>query len=234
MTVPHSWEAMEGSKFWDQDDISSDNPARFDGAGHYRKTFQATKEEGKRYRLEFRGVRERARVWLNGKQVAMHEGLGAPFSIDVTEELLSGENELKVKVLRLASHRKGEDGEWKEIEGVHTPYPKAPDYWPYAGITGSVALWEEAETTVRKLQVRPQGGKLQARAYVTNTSEEDFSGEIRLECDAMEEPVILKKLSLAKGESRVVVFEGALRTGAARWSPGSPNSHQVSRPVARE
>ena len=32
----------------------------------------------------------------------------------------------------------------KEIEGVHTPYPKAPDYWPYAGITGSVALWEES------------------------------------------------------------------------------------------
>ena len=75
---------MKGSKFWDKDDISPANPARFDGAGWYRQNFEAEKKTGKRYRLEFRGVRERARVWLNGKQVAMHEGLGAPFSIDVT------------------------------------------------------------------------------------------------------------------------------------------------------
>ena len=227
VTVPHSWEAMAGSKFWDQDDISLANPARFDGAGWYRKEFESDKEAGKRYRLEFRGVRERARVWLNGKQVAMHEGLGAPFSIDVTDEIRSGVNELKVKVLRLASHRKGEDDKWHEIEGVHTPYPKAPDYWPYAGITGSVALWEEGEVTIRKLQVRPQGDTLQVRAFVSNTSKEDFLGKIRLQSEVLKDEVASKEVSIARGKSRAVSFELALQKDAARWHPESPNLHQL-------
>ena len=231
--VPHSWEAMEGSKFWDIDDISSDNPARFDGAGWYRKTFSTSKEAGKRYRLEFRGVRERARVLLNGKEVAMHEGLGAPFSIDVTEELQAGENKLQVKVLRLANHSQREDGEWDEIEGVHTPYPKAPDYWPYAGITGSVALWEEGETTMRKLQVRTKGESLQVRAYVTNASESDFAGEVRLESPVLKE-AFSKELSLTKGESRVVEFKAALREEASRWSPETPALHQLSATLVRD
>lgn len=232
--VPHSWEAMEGSKFWDKNDVSSANPARFDGAGWYRKGFAAEKEEGKRYRIEFRGVRERARVWLNGKQVAMHEGLGAPFSIDVTDALLAGENELKLKVLRLPAHRKREDGGWDEIEGVHTPYPKAPDYWPYAGITGSVVLWEEGETTLRKLQVRSMGDKLQVRACVTNTSEKKFSGEIRVKSLVLEGQVAGKGVSIPAGGSRVVGFELPLRKDAARWNPDEPALHEVSAELVEE
>ncbi|MGJ8726446.1 MAG: glycoside hydrolase family 2 protein [Roseibacillus sp.] len=228
VNVPHSWEGMEGSKFWDKNDVSPANPARFDGAGWYRRTLDVQKEPGKRYRLEFRGVRERARVWLNEKQVAMHEGLGAPFSIDVTEKLMSGENELRVKVLRLASHRKREDGGWDEIESVHTPYPKAPDYWPYAGITGSVVLWQEGATTIRKLQVRPMGERLQVRAYVTNASDKDFVGELRLKSLVMEGLLVTKELAIAKGESRVVTFEMELRKDAARWSPETPTLHQLS------
>ena len=227
IVVPHSWAAMEGSKFWDIDDFSSANPARFNGAGWYRRTFSCSKKEGRRYRLEFRGVRERARVWLNDKQVAMHEGLGAPFSIDVTDALVSGENTLKVKVLRFASYRQKEDGSWDEIEGIHTPYPKAPDYWPYAGITGSVALWEEGETSIRKVQVCTQGDQFSARVFLANVSDKGFEGELSLQSPVFAEPPSSIEFSLAAGAVEMHEFRGTLSEKTIRWSPNTPQLYRL-------
>jgi len=99
VTIPHCWSMMEGSSFWKKENSSSDNPARYIGAGWYHKVFEATPDPQRRYRLEFRGVRERARILLNGKEIAMHEGIGAPFSLDVTQSLKPGKNELRLKPL---------------------------------------------------------------------------------------------------------------------------------------
>lgn len=227
VVVPHNWEAMAGSKFWDQDDISHSNPARFDGAGWYSRKLSVEKKSKRRYRLEFGGVRERVRVWVNERLVAMHEGLGAPFSIDVTDALVAGENEVKLKVLRLANHRRGEDGKWEEIEGVHTPYPKAPDYWPYAGITGSVALWEEEEATIRKIQVRTRGDQLLVRAFIANAGSEPFVGELTLDSSVFEQSLVSQEVMLASGEVRVVEFERVLRPESIRWTPSTPQLYEL-------
>ncbi|WP_411845582.1 sugar-binding domain-containing protein [Roseibacillus persicicus] len=225
--VPHNWEAMEESKFWDQDDTTFENPARFNGAGHYRRVLFCDKKEDRRYRLEFGGVRERARVWVNGKEVAQHEGLGASFSVEVTDELVSGENEVRVKVLRLANHRKGEDGKWREIEGIHTPYPKAPDYWPYAGMTGSVALWEESEVTIRKVQVRTEGNELKGRVVISNRSAKKQEGKITLASSALADGTFERQVSLEPESVRVLEFSKTLDSQAGRWSPAEPNLHQL-------
>ena len=225
--VPHNWEAMPESKFWDINDQTTSNPARFDGAGWYRKTFSFQKQENRRYRLEFRGVRERARVWLNDKPLAMHEGLGAPFSIDITEALLSGENSLKLKVLRLANFRKKKDGSWKELEGTHTFYPKAPDYWPYAGMTGSVALWDEPETTVRKVQVRTHGDQLVARVFLTNTGKKPWQGEVTVESEALSSSPLTQSVTLSAGQVRVVEFTAPTNKQTIQWTPNSPQRYQL-------
>lgn len=227
VNVPHNWEAMEESKFWDKDDTTFQNPARFDGAGHYRRTFSCEKKDGRRYRLELQGVRERARVWVNGREVAQHEGLGAPFSIDVTGDVVAGENEVRIKVLRLPNHRKRDDGGWDEIEGVHTPYPKAPDYWPYAGLTGSVALWEESPVTMRKLQARTEGEQLTVRVVVANSTRNEVAGEVRLKSTAFASLVAKRKVTLPPSAVQVVEFTEDLSPDAPRWSPSDPALHPL-------
>ena len=234
ITVPHCWGMMKGSSFWKKENSSSDNPARYTGAGWYRKAFEVNPASERRYRLEFRGVRERARILLNGKEIAMHEGLGAPFSLDVTASLRPGKNEIRLKVLRHTSYRKDAKGKWQEVESTHTPYPKAPDYWPYAGITGSVALWEEAQTTIRKIQTRTKDGHLQLNAIIANQSSDEFKGELVLSSEILPNGSHLTPVTIPAGEVIVIQEKFALQKGTKHWSPDSPVLHKLSAQLRRE
>lgn len=66
--------------------------------GYYRCTLAVSKQEKHRYFLDFGGVFEQATVFLNDQEVG-HHGYGpSPFSLDVTDALISGDNALLVKV----------------------------------------------------------------------------------------------------------------------------------------
>ena len=225
--VPHCWGQMPGSQFWKKDNLSSKNPATYAGVGWYRKSFEVSPVEGKRYRLEFRGVRERARVFVNDHLVALHEGVGAPFAIDVTRFLKAGENEVRLKVWRHAIYRKDNEGKWHETSGEHTPYPKSPDYWPYAGVTGSVALWEESAKTIRKVQVKTVGDQLVVRAVIENQSREGFRGEVRIASEALGAETLTREVMIPAGKVKVVEMTHALGAGVKRWSPDSPQLYSL-------
>src|SRR5215211_677657 len=53
----------------------------------YARTFPAPQEPGERLLLHFGAVDYRAAVWVNGRQVATHEGGHTPFSADITPAL---------------------------------------------------------------------------------------------------------------------------------------------------
>ena len=53
---------------------------------------------GQRCLLHFDGVDHACAFWVNGMQMAVHEGAYQPFSVDITDELNWGENELLVCV----------------------------------------------------------------------------------------------------------------------------------------
>ncbi len=65
----------------------------------YRRTFKKPemKEKG-RLLLQFGAVDWHAKVWVNGKLVGQHTGGFDPFTIDITEALNDGEQELIVRV----------------------------------------------------------------------------------------------------------------------------------------
>jgi len=87
-------------------------PARFKpgqkyyrGVGLYRLRFSAFSGDGAKYQpgdrvlLHFEGVLTRADVWLNGKYIGWHLGGYTPFTFDITDAFLPGEeNLLAVKV----------------------------------------------------------------------------------------------------------------------------------------
>jgi beta-galactosidase len=90
VNVPHNWDAYEGYRR-----MLHGNKH---GYAWYKKPFTVNKQNDKRYFLFFEGVGSYATVWLNGKQVGSHEGGRTTFTIDVTNEILSGKkNDLAIR-----------------------------------------------------------------------------------------------------------------------------------------
>lgn len=121
----------------------------FSGTAVYHKNFDIAKEDDKAYILDLGDVRESARVTLNGKEVCTL--FAHPFSVDITQELAFGENQLSIQVTNLAANRLralelSQDYEWKkfyEINMVNIHYQKfdAPQWKTQAsGLLGPVSI----------------------------------------------------------------------------------------------
>lgn len=228
--VPHCWDMMPGADFGNWKDNSPANPPHYNGAAWYRLEFDHAPQPGKRQRLEFLGVQQRARIYLNGREIALHEGGGQPFSIDITDTLRPGRNLLALKVIRRASHepmKPGENKEPREIEQIHGPHPKAPDNWPYAGITREVSLITENPVTIRKTQLRTQRGHLEAAVIVSNRGDRASECRVSLESSALAGAVEPQDVTIPAAGVRVLRFRTRLRPDAALWSPAKPVLHPV-------
>ncbi len=228
VTVPHCWDMMPGGRFWDWSDRSPANPPLYDGAAWYRKDFGFQPTEGKRQRIEFLGVQQRARVFLNGTLLALHEGGGQPFSIDVSKTIRPGTNTLAVQVIRLPNFRPKTDGKgFEEIETTHTQHPKAPDNWPYAGISRTVTLITENPATIRKTQIRTRGGNLEAVVCLSNHGGETREFNVTVTCAAITPPPP-QKIRLAPNQNGVLRFSAPLKPDAGTWSPETPVVHTLT------
>jgi beta-galactosidase len=64
----------------------------------YRRTFTAGPAGGRRTLLNFEAVDYRCEVFVNGRPVGTHQGGHTPFSLDVTDVVRQGSNELVVRV----------------------------------------------------------------------------------------------------------------------------------------
>jgi beta-glucuronidase len=229
--VPHCWDMMPGGRFHDWRVTTPANPPHYNGAAWYRLEFDHRPAPGKHHRIEFLGVQQRARIHLNGREIALHEGGGQPFSIDVTKFLRDGKNLLALKVIRRPNHQPLQPGDSKEpteIEQIHGPHPKAPDNWPYAGITRDVTLITENPVTVRKTQLRTKDDHLEAAAILTNHGDQASRVTVSLESPAISKPPEPRTLELASGSARVIRFSAPLRKDATPWTPETPITHDVA------
>jgi beta-glucuronidase len=228
VTVPHCWDMMKGGRFWDWSDRSFRNPPFYDGVAWYRRDFVAPAADGKARRLVFLGIPHRVSIFLNGGRIALHEGGGQPFSLDVTDKLRPGSNTLAVRIVRLPNFREKPDGKgFDEIEYVHTRHPKAPDNWPYAGIPRSISLITEDTSAIRKVLVHPEKGTLQAAVCLSNEGDEARSISIALDSPAIHRPEP-QAVRLAPGKMRVLRFNVTLKPDATRWSPANPALHTLT------
>lgn len=88
ITVPYSYTFPK----------SGVNVAQYHPVVWYRRQFDLSPDESKRYLLTFEAVDYASDVWLNGTHIAHHEGGHTPFTVDITENL-HPVNELVVKVV---------------------------------------------------------------------------------------------------------------------------------------
>ena len=84
----------------------------------YRKKFTLNEEfEGKRTLLNFEAVDWQCSIWVNSKLVGEHTGGYNPFSFDITDVLVEGENELVVKVFDPTDE--GHQQRGKQVQKTH-------------------------------------------------------------------------------------------------------------------
>jgi hypothetical protein len=144
----------------------------------YQRTFEFYKTD-LRVLLHFGAVDYKARVWLNGHYLGMHEGGHTPFSFDITDELKSGGEQLLVVCadddpLDLTKPRGKQD--W-QLAPHSIWYPRTTGIWQ------TVWIEEVAQNYIERLRITPilERWEISVEAFITGPSEE-LKLEVILRC----------------------------------------------------
>ncbi len=111
-----------------------------EGAVWYKKTFNYSRQAGKRLFLYFGAVNYTADVYLNGQLLGRHEGGFTPFQFELTAIAAEGENSLIVK----ADNSRRKDG----LPGL------GYDWFNYGGITREVYLVETNNSFIEDYSIQ--------------------------------------------------------------------------------
>ncbi len=169
----------------------------------YRRRFAAP--DAPRLMLHFGAVDYRAAVFVNGVQVASHEGGHTPFSVDVSEIAGKPDNELVVRAEDPLSDRTIPRGKqhW-------TPSPEGIFYTPTSGIWQPVWLEPLPERHVETLRTVPD---LDARSV-----------DVTVAGDGVPEITVMfggRDVGRRTGSGRISLGE------IHPWSPEEPNLYEV-------
>jgi beta-galactosidase/beta-glucuronidase len=172
----------------------------------YRRRFTAP--EADRLLLHFGAVDYRATVWVNGEQVAVHEGGHTPFSVDITGVVRTKGNFIVVRAEDPLADKTIPRGKqyWQEI-------PESIFYTPTIGIWQTVWLEPVPRRSIEALRVQPDldDGAVHVEVVAEGTVEVIVSLEG-------------KAVSRWRGDSRRVRL--ALDQVVA-WSPDAPHLYDL-------
>lgn len=192
------------------------------GIGIYRRDFEVPEgwREGRVF-LHFGAVFHSTRVWINGTPAGAHEGGFLPFSFDVTEHLIEGRNEVKLRVESPTDNPLAfPDAPFAEI-----PFGKQSWYGPLSGIWQPVYLECRNADHVARARIQPENsGKVKATLFLHRPLSRDC--ELLLEVlDAAGKAVAeTRETLLAEAEEACV----HLQVEKPRlWSPDAPNLYQL-------
>lgn len=178
----------------------------YEGTIWYRQKFQAEPKEGVRTFLYFGAANYEAVVGFNGKPIAKHIGGFTPFNVEVTDQLVSGENTVIVKV----------DNK-RILEGVPTVNS---DWWNYGGITRSVYVVEVPETFIREFNVQ------------LSADRQNIEGWVQLDGSQLAQEVGIKINELGINETVSTDASGkasfSIAANPELWTPSNPKLYDVN------
>jgi len=198
-----------------QSKLSGIGDTSFHDVVWYARTFDRT--PGEHLLLHFGAVDYRASVWVNGTQVASHEGGHTPFCADVTPVLGEGENVIVVRAedqSRDATIPRGKQYWKEESEGIF--------YTRTTGIWQTVWLEPVGPTRIDSLRLTPD---VDAARVDVEIGVEGFEPglSLRLVVTLRGEVVVDDRVEL-----RVPVAERSLPLLApALWAPEHPNLYDL-------
>lgn len=180
---------------------------------YYRRTFTVSSRMlEKRLFLRFGSVTHKAEVWLNGTCLGKHSGGFLPFSFEITETAIAGENELEVIVNNIVDETTLPAGRM-----VHQKFPGLPeeihnlpnfDFYNYSGIMRPVCLYTAPGSYIEDISIY---GKMDGSFYWDVKANGEGTVSVRLLDVAGNE--------VATGEG----FKGTGRIDQVQlWEPGHP------------
>ncbi|ANY69020.1 glycoside hydrolase family 2 [Paenibacillus sp. BIHB 4019] len=209
-----------------QSELSGIADTAFHDIVWYRRAFAIPAEyEGKRLLLHFGAVDYEARVWVNGKLVATHEGGHTPFHADITDSLHEGENIIVVKAI---DHSKD------------VTLPRGKQYWEEksAGIfyTRTTGIWQSvwlepvAPIYVSRIRLTPDidRNELRLQAFISGFKEgADIS--LRASIGFGDEAVAQDEIKITRGSvTRTIGIHDFNDHGLGRWwTPENPNLYEL-------
>lgn len=114
VNIPHDWQIYHADRLYE------------DGIGWYRKVFQLDKDADTCYEIYFEGIYMDSLIYVNGQQVGEWKYGYSSFFIDLTEQLVDGENEIVVRVQYQSPNTRWYSGAgiyrnvyWKESPAIH-------------------------------------------------------------------------------------------------------------------
>ena len=156
--LPHSWNSVDGQ------DGGNDY---FRGTCRYTKTIAKSElPEGERCYLEINGANSSATVYVNGKEVANHDGGYSTWRVNITEEL-KDENTIDIDVDNAPNDR---------------VYPQMADFTFYGGLYRDVNLIGVSESHfdldfygTHGIKITPEieddDAKVEIEVFLTNEKE---------------------------------------------------------------
>lgn len=179
----------------------------YEGTVWYGRNFEVNQEGTDRYILYFGAVSYRCRVYLNGNQIAQHEGGFTPFQVDVTEKLLRGKNFLVVEV--------------NNARTTDAIPAMSFDWWNYGGITRDVLLVKVPKLHIKDHYVQLDKHSLSKINAQVKLSEAKSGEEIKLSIPELKINKILKTNSDGIADISINVKK------IKHWSPANPKLYDV-------
>ncbi|MCQ2470550.1 MAG: glycoside hydrolase family 2 [Clostridia bacterium] len=164
--------------------------------------------EGKRVMLNFDAVDWYCRVFINGKKIGEHKGGYVPFSFDITDYLIEGENTLNLRVF---------DPTDKAMQPRGKQATKSHGFW-YTSTTGiwqTVWLEPVSESHIKSIKLLPDID----RSVINIKTDVEGEGEIFASVKEGEKEIFCGKIS--KDED-IEIPEQKL------WSPENPFLYDIT------
>ena len=199
----------------------------------YARTFeQASADEEERVLVHFGAVDYRATVWVNGVQVAEHEGGHTPFSADVTHTLGDGENVIVVRAQdpsRDVTIPRGKQYWKEESEGIF--YTRTTGIWQTVWLEpvnrsrlASLKLTPDVDAASVDAEIEIEGFEpgMKLRAVVDLDGQRILDDTISARSTIVDRRLPLLARGAAPDTSHIVE-----RPGLALWSPENPRLYDL-------
>ena len=173
----------------------------------YRRSFEISSENNERQLLNFEGVDYKCRVWVNGKLAGSHIGGNLPFSFDVTKLVISGINEVKLRVIDGT-----DDPDLYQLRGKQKRDNTGIWYTPSSGIWAPVWLETVPKTYIQSVKLlADMYGELKAEAIVGGLQQ-----KVQLQVTVLDNDEVVAKRKSTSNDVLLSVKNAKL------WSPKSP------------
>lgn len=179
----------------------------YEGTIWYGRKFDTVKESNGRLFLYFGAVSYRCRIYLNGEELAQHEGGFTPFQVEITDVVKEKENFLAVEV-----------NNTRQVDAIPA---MAFDWWNYGGITRDVFLVSTTKVFIDDYFIqldKTEADKINAHVKL---SDKLANSSITIEIPELQLTKTLR--TDAQGEVKTSFTSREIK----RWSPAAPKLYKV-------